>query len=254
MKQYAIIHALNLTKRINIGYIMRNKLITVLSSVSLCVLSMAAHASGFYSSGSQSSQLSGYYSSMNSSHDGYYSSIDRPQSQHFSVAMNIPAYMGYRANQNDQYIVYARARKHAYRQLLWVNAATGSPVPSHTLIGGEQPGTKQVLYICRANYLGGMHPGKLQKGKCTFTYHGNEIRTNHYQLLVSNKPARWSPASFGKIPPHSILGGNDSGKPLYICQANYQDGRLPGKVIGEDCHIGYEGRVIAIPHYQVLVS
>lgn len=231
---------------------MQNKLITVLSCVFLCTFFMVAHAGTYYSSGSLNHSASVHSSSTPGS--GYYSSITRPQGQHYSVGMNIPTYMGYMANQSDNYYLYARAHQHAYPQHLWVNAFTGSPLPNHTIIGGEQPGTKRILYICRANYLGGVHPGKLHSGKCTFTYHGNEIRTNRYQLLVSNHPMHWSPASFGRIPPNSILAGNDSGNPLYICQANYQDGRLPGKVIGEDCHIGYEGRVIAVPHYQVLVS
>lgn len=221
----------------------------------LLVTAGAAYAGNYYSfsySYSHFPSRAGYYSGSNF---GYYGggAIYR---QYYAVPMHIPVYVAYMANHHDVYPVYAHNNPHrsVNRQHLWVNASTGSPIPDHAVVGGKEPISKQTLYVCRAPYLGGTHPGKLQNGKCTFTYHGNEIRTDRYQLLVSKRPMRWSPASFGKIPAHSILAGRDNGKPLYICQAKYQDGQLPGKVIGEDCHIGYEGRVIAVPHYQVLVA
>lgn len=181
-----------------------------------------------------------------------------PYGPHYAVAMDFPPYMGY-VHHHDVYFVDAHVvHHHKYfagsKSFIWVDASPESTIPHHAIIGGKEPNSQQALYICRAEYLDGVHPGRLDNGKCTFTYHGNEIRANRYQLLVSKNPMRWLSASFGEIPRHSIAAGRDHGKPLYICQATYQGGKLPGKVIGEDCHIGYQGRVIALPHYKVLTA
>lgn len=193
-----------------------------------------------------------------------------PSGPSVSFGMSFPAHVGYVSYNEGPYFVpmqsYRFYHVHHYyhypviypnrypKQQLWVNTATGTKLPHHTIVGGEQPGDKSPLYICRAEYLGGTHPGKLEQGKCNFTYHGNEIRTDRYQVLVSESPLRWKAASFGNVPPHSIVGGRDHGNPLYICQANYQNGRIPGKLIGETCHIGYQGQVIAMSKYHVLVA
>lgn len=233
---------------------MQNKLLTIFSAAVLSSIYITGYASGYYSSVTVHHGAPGYYSSLSRPESGYYS---HPELHHYVIAMNAPAYMGY-VTHHTTYYTHTHARPyyttHSSPTHVWVSTKTGTPLPDHAIVGGQEPKTKQALYVCRADYLGGTHPGKLEHGKCTFTYHGNEIRTDHYQLLISEHPLRWLPASYGAIPPHAIKAGKDKGAPLYICQANYHDGLIPGKVVGEYCHIGYEGRVINVPYYQVLVS
>ena len=40
------------------------------------------------------------------------------------------------------------------------------------MIGGSEPG--RTLYVCRASYRGGMHPGKWIGGRCNIGYGGQE--------------------------------------------------------------------------------
>lgn len=233
------------------------KIHLILLSALCLTLTTIVFAGGYYSSGpiGSSRASSGYYSSSNMG--GYYSSSATPNGQNFYVALNMPPYMGY-VDTHPTYFVAANQRHyhHHYgkRYPLWVDAFTGSMLPHHAVIGGEQPGSNHTLFICRADYLGGVHPGKLHNGKCTFTYHGNEIRTNQYQVLVSRHPLHWLSASFGMIPSNSIVGGHEEGNPFYVCQADYLGGKVPGKMIGNQCHIGYEGREITTPYYQLLVA
>lgn len=135
----------------------------------------------------------------------------------------------------------------------WVNAIQGDLVPRDAFIGGRQPGPPFTLFVCRAHYRNGMHPGKLIDGHCNIAWGGREVERPQYQVLVSQAPLRWLASSYGFIPPNAVAGGFENGKTLYVCQAPYQGGMHPGKIVGRDCHIGWGGREVAIPYYNVLI-
>lgn len=154
----------------------------------------------------------------------------------FSVSVKVP-------NRHD------RSR----RGIAWVEMRPGYPLPPTAVIGGYEPNQQLSLYVCRGNYNGAMHPGKLIGGKCNIGWGGNEIRLGRYQVLVSRRPLNWIPANGGFIPANAIQAGVENGKPLYVCQATFNGGLHPGKLIGQTCNIGWGGKEILMPTYNVLV-
>ncbi|MCH7973158.1 MAG: DUF3421 domain-containing protein [Bacteroidetes bacterium] len=68
----------------------------------------------------------------------------------------------------------------------WVEASDGY-IPRHAVVGGDEDGDK--LYIARAYYRGGTHPGKIKRGwdGCNIGYGGKEIMIRDYEVLVYNR-------------------------------------------------------------------
>lgn len=141
---------------------------------------------------------------------------------------------------------------HHFRRIRWVDMMAGYPLPEGAVPGGGEPNNGP-LFICRAFYRDGMHPGKIVAGKCNITFGGQEVPMYRYQALVSFAPLNWAPSNGSMIPPNAIPGGYENGRPLFICQAEYHGGMHPGKVVAQMCNIGFAGREIAIPYYNVLV-
>lgn len=136
----------------------------------------------------------------------------------------------------------------------WIDAQE-YPIPSHAVEGGRENNPPRNLYICRASFQGGVHPGKIVAGDCNISWGGNEIRAQNYQILISHiRHYAWSSASYGAIPVNALPGGVENGRILYICQANWQGGVHPGKVVGNSCNFGYGGKEISSPFYNVLVA
>jgi hypothetical protein len=69
----------------------------------------------------------------------------------------------------------------------WINAADGQ-IPFGALPAGAEasPG-RQTLYICRARFRGGLHPGKVRPafGACNISWGGREWKVPVYQVLVT---------------------------------------------------------------------
>ena len=42
----------------------------------------------------------------------------------------------------------------------------------------------RILYVCRASYNGGVHPGKIVGSNCNFGWGGNEITIPNYEVLM----------------------------------------------------------------------
>ncbi len=65
----------------------------------------------------------------------------------------------------------------------WVEASDGD-IPRNAVVGGDEDGAK--LYIARAFYRGGTHPGKIKKGwdGCNIGYGGKEVTIRNYEVLV----------------------------------------------------------------------
>jgi diguanylate cyclase (GGDEF)-like protein len=64
----------------------------------------------------------------------------------------------------------------------------------------------------------------------------------------------WVAASAGQIPGGAVVGGQESGRSLFICRANHQNGVHPGKVVARNCNIGYGGKESEVRNYEVLVK
>lgn len=141
-----------------------------------------------------------------------------------------------------------------HHSIQWLAMSSGMPLPAGIVVGGSQPNPPATLFVCRTNYNGGMHPGKLINGYCNIGWGGQEISATNYEVLVSTKPLSWATASNGYVPPNAVEGGYQQNGPLYICQAKYMGGKHPGKVVGTNCNIGYGGQEILVPFYKVLVK
>lgn len=58
-------------------------------------------------------------------------------------------------------------------------------LPANAVRGGVDQNGRVPLYICRAHYINGIHPGKLLSGKCNIGWGGQEVVLHHFEVLVS---------------------------------------------------------------------
>lgn len=136
------------------------------------------------------------------------------------------------------------------QEMRWVPARNGQ-VPPGAVIGGQEPGRS--LPICRAKLGKGVHPGKVVEQNCNFGFNGREITVPVYEVLVGDaKSVRWVAGIGGSAPADAYAGGEEPGRKLFICRAPYRNGVHPGKLVGKNCMIGWGGREIPGPKYEVL--
>lgn len=147
-----------------------------------------------------------------------------------------------------------RTRAYRHQQPFWIAMHNGEPIPTNAVVGGNQYHPNSIFYVCRANYRGGVHPGKFFKGNCNISWGGREIVMPNYEILISDTPLAWEESSHGAIPRRAIEGGRENHEKLFICQAEYENGTHPGKVVGNSCNFGWGGREVMTPYYNVLVS
>lgn len=209
-------------------------------SCSFCFASTIALAANGYQS-SQTPPNHGYMSSYRYDHAHPINHKD------FAISINVPEInAGYVATANDTYFVTE------YRSdPRWIKSNVSLPVPRYAVVGGTEPG--RLLFICRVPYNGSLHPGKLVEGRCNISYFGREIALNSYEMLVSRSHLSWVSASYGYVPDGAIVGGHQNHTPVYICQAEFNHGLHPGKLVDQGCHITWGGREIEVSDYNVLV-
>jgi len=139
----------------------------------------------------------------------------------------------------------------------WVFAASGS-VPLDAIQGGAEPdGT--AVYICRAFFNNGVHPGRVRPGMtgCDIGWGGSEHLIPFYQVLVP----RWVSADNGNIPPNAYSLGYevpsvDGRQLLYPCRGYLNGSLQPGKVRPglPGCSVGWGGKEIFLNPYEVLIA
>lgn len=111
------------------------------------------------------------------------------------------------------------------RNVHW-ESVYGGRIPRNAVVGGSEPG--RVLYICQANFGGGVHPGKVVSGNCNIGYGGNEVTNTKYRVLVSGSGSRPRPNPYrpgyytSQVPAED--GSQDSG---YSTSQDSQDNQ-PG--------------------------
>ena len=118
--------------------------------------------------------------------------------------------------------------------------------PSNAIKGGNEENGNP-LYVCRAAYNGGIHPGKVVGLNCNIGYAGKEIHLSEYQLLVGN--GSWGPAREGYT--GAFVAGTENGRPLYLCRGVFSGGVHPGKIVGDKCNIGFGGVERTLPNFEV---
>jgi hypothetical protein len=140
--------------------------------------------------------------------------------------------------------------------------AWSDDVPFDAIVAGADVDGSTLL-VCRAEYEGGVHPGKTRADRnvCYIGWGGREIALPTYQTL---KPD-WVPASGGAVPDSAVdfgceftapggLGG--CGPALYSCRAYYGGGLHPGKIRPgfDGCYIPYANSEIHVASYEVLAD
>jgi len=58
-------------------------------------------------------------------------------------------------------------------------------LPAGAIRGGVDDNGRIPLFICRAHYRNGIHPGKLREGRCNIGWGGEEIVLRRFEVLVS---------------------------------------------------------------------
>jgi hypothetical protein len=132
----------------------------------------------------------------------------------------------------------------------WVSARTGSPLPPRAAVAGDENGTP--VYVCRAEYGGGVHPGKVVDGNCYIGFAGKEIQLHEYQVLVKMKDYTLDWAAPRNGFEGALAGGHESGHPLFVCRGEYKGGIDSGKVVAGKCNIGRDGLEVVLPDFEVL--
>jgi hypothetical protein len=107
--------------------------------------------------------------------------------------------------------------------------------------------------VCRANYQGGQHPGRVSGSNCNIGYGGREWGIGGGEALVAKADKiAWTPFS-GQMPPQAVVGGVEHGQGLAVCRARYQNAYLAGKVVAGNCNVGYGGKELTLRPFDVLV-
>lgn len=140
-----------------------------------------------------------------------------------------------------------------FRSPSWVAASNGE-VPRGAFAAGSEKG--RLLYLCHARYNKGLHPGKVVDNSCHIGWGGKEVLIRNYEVLTVPRSVRlnWVATSNGRTARGAVQGGDEKGRPLYVCRAAYKGGLHPGKVVDASCDISWGGREVLIRNYEVLVN
>lgn len=133
------------------------------------------------------------------------------------------------------------------RHAAWLRAE-GGQVPVGAFPYGQE--RERWLYVCRAPYGSGVHPGKLVNSTCNFGYGGQEVRSPSYEILVIPQWIR----NTGSVPEGALHAGGEPGRALYVCSGRYQGGFHPGKIVAGSCNIGWGGQEVVLHDYYILVG
>jgi hypothetical protein len=145
----------------------------------------------------------------------------------------------------------------ASAQLSWQNKNAGT---SQAVIGGKENG--QNLQVCRCNYNGAKHPGKVVAGKCHIGWGGKEVFLPDYEVLINsgNADIQWQKMNGSQIPQNGVEAGRERNTVYYVGRATHTDGSIhPGKVFMAGgqyiCNYSWGGKEIVVrSNFEVLVS
>ncbi len=113
------------------------------------------------------------------------------------------------------------------------------------------------LFIVRANYKGGIHPGKLAYGFGAYIpWGGKEHICREFEVYVG--PVKWVRVHGKAIPEGAIQAGEEAdGKKLYVARAKLPNGLFVGKAgrhLCKGCCVSYQNREWNVEDYEVLVG
>jgi hypothetical protein len=135
----------------------------------------------------------------------------------------------------------------------------GGNVPNNAFAFGSDGSGGPALYPCRAYLNGnGYQLGKARPGLtgCNIPYGGSEQTATYYQALTTALPLTTQSVDGAPPPAGALVGGYDSdGAPLYVCQAMFNGGFIPGKTRSSwtTCDVSWGGQEHQVLSYNVLV-
>jgi hypothetical protein len=138
---------------------------------------------------------------------------------------------------------------------IWTSASNGG-IPYGAIVAGYEADGPN-LYLARAYYQGGLHPGKVGAGVAHISWGGKEVTVPYYEVFCGIREGSytWVHASGGNIPSDAIEVGYEADGPiLYAARAYYQGGLHPGKIehgFG-GANIPWGGKEISVQEYEVL--
>ncbi|KAJ2640540.1 hypothetical protein GGF44_002540 [Coemansia sp. RSA 1694] len=156
---------------------------------------------------------------------------------------------------------YGRTPPRADMGPQWVTASNGHIPPNPVQGGIESDGTP--LFVARAIYKGGLHPGKagqhLEGGGCLIGYGHKEVGLAEYQVLCGDASRlRWA-AQEGSLNIKNCVpfsaGHEESGEPLYIAKTLHERSQQLGKCaphIKKGMSFPYGHKELSAEKYMVL--
>ena len=147
-------------------------------------------------------------------------------------------------------------------QGVWFRSSSGQP-PLGEAHGSEQPPGREPLYVCRAEFGGGCHIGKIRARfqGCHIAYGGREYEIREYELLSSQinwitdlDVARYRRTNVSFHPGREGYGNYN----LDMCRATYPPGTTGvhiGKIRSQfsGCHIPWGGVEVVVRRFDVAV-
>ncbi|XP_044268897.1 uncharacterized protein LOC123014086 [Tribolium madens] len=142
-----------------------------------------------------------------------------------------------------------------FSNVCWVAARNGE-VPPRAFAGGEDNG--EPIYVARANFNGGLIPGKLlaSHGTAYVPWGGQENGVAEYEVLC-DFPGNWVACSGANIPPNAVTAGqSEDGEPLYVGRVVHDGSLTVGKVQPSHgvVYIAYGGTELGFQDYEILVQ
>ena len=114
------------------------------------------------------------------------------------------------------------------------------------------------LYLCRAAYEGGIHPGQARAGEkgCAFGFGGGQVVAQTYDLLEAAPWMTWTGAVARDLPDTAVVSGNEGGEAFFACRAADRNGVHPGKIKKSSlgCSIVSDGREAIVERFEILVT
>jgi|GEM_PF-3161632 len=143
----------------------------------------------------------------------------------------------------------------------WLRTQRGDIPATATPVDAKQAADAATrLYLCRANFNKGIHPGYLgaQTGGCIINVSGRGNRAVHYEILINDPHYQWQAFSWGDLPANAVLGGSqeDNGEqPFYLCRAQIQGRLQSGKLLSgpRGCRVDVNDREQTVRDFEILV-
>ncbi|MFN0182576.1 MAG: hypothetical protein ACKVQR_02040 [Aquabacterium sp.] len=134
-------------------------------------------------------------------------------------------------------------------RLSWISLVLFAAAAAASWPATAQSTGLQAQQACLARHNGALVPGRLTDRGCNIAWEDIEVAATSYEPLAMD--GRW-----GRPHPDgaSQQVGNEPRGPTGLCRALHEGAVMPGKYHGGECLVGFRGRVLSAPVFEVLLS